>query len=986
MKNFLPLFLVLLFVRFNAQHENYYEKWYNADDSNLPQNTVKSIVKDKYGFLWLSTENGIVRFDGKNFITYEIQLPTIENRTLLIDGSAEDNWLFTFYFYNPGTIPAMIRNRSFSIVNKKDTANLRELKNYGDENAYKLVRDSSENVIKRKFHYFLNKNENYSLDNHRLFYNKGKKSQFIKVLKDHFYSKFFVLGDQLFYFRNSTVIERIDKNGLIKEYATGIGAKAADFDYFVNNANKQLLIRNNGRIYMVEYINGSVTYSLICDSKTLKGLSITCMYYDKPTKTLFVGTFSKGMLMVREKFIKAYSTPNGKTIFHALTDYNDREVITADGDIFGADGYKRSLPFKNNNTYGIVKLQKPGEFVLKSEHRIDLWSQNKNSTLLNFGIQSSVYTISGPHGDKIWISLDLKGQKLMGYIVIKEGKVIKEKFYNIKISVKGIGEISDHEILLATEKGLYLFDEKKMIRKMVMPNVNFRSINNNGDDLFWIQSYGKGLYLYKKGRMYSLPQKNNLLASVHSVIDDGLGYYWLSSNTGLFQVKKQQFVDAYLHGNPNVYIHKYTLTDGLMTSEFNGGSNINGLRKNGFIIFPSMDGLLYINTVRAFPVVSSEDYYIDRVSINEKEKIVRGILNLERNFGYVKIFVDYANFGNSGNEYIEYKIDDGKWLPLPDNGIININSLTKGKHTIHVRKLNNFSSVFSYKTLEINVQPAFWETAVFKLFLVIVVLLIFYTVYKIRLIRIQKETVILNARIEKRTTELKDTIRSLSKTREELYAQLYRQKKFVAAISHDIKSPLKFINLSAGILLENMQEDSHEKSAIHSINESSAQILEFIESTINYNKIFIYDNYQTKESIKLREFINQRFVIFKNTAAFKSLQIHNNIGRDDKVVSNPDVLSIVIHNILDNAIKYTDQGTIFIYTSESEGKRRLVIEDTGKGMSEEEVSKINASEESSGSRMGMKIIKDLLPLIDVSMKVISVIGKGTKVILIFNAN
>ncbi|WP_042722241.1 two-component regulator propeller domain-containing protein [Flavobacterium sp. B17] len=313
MKNFLPLFLVLLFVRFNAQHDNYYEKWYNADDSNLPQNTIKSIVKDKYGFLWLSTENGIVRFDGKNFITYDIQLPTIENRTLLIDGSAEDDWLFTFY--NPDTIPAMIRSRNFSIVNKKDTATLQELKVYGNENFYKLVKGNSERVLKKKYHYFINRNENYCLDNYRLFYNKGKKSRFIKDFKDYFFSAFFILGDQLFYLRNSSVIERIDKNGLIKEYPTGIGAKAADFEYFVNNANKQLLIRNNGRIYLVEYINGSVIFNLICDSETLKGLAMTCMYYDKSTKTLFIGTFSKGMLMIRKKFIRPIIRPMEKQFF-----------------------------------------------------------------------------------------------------------------------------------------------------------------------------------------------------------------------------------------------------------------------------------------------------------------------------------------------------------------------------------------------------------------------------------------------------------------------------------------------------------------------------------------------------------------------------------------------------------------------------------------------------------------------------------------------
>ncbi|UPQ77064.1 sensor histidine kinase [Chryseobacterium nepalense] len=170
---------------------------------------------------------------------------------------------------------------------------------------------------------------------------------------------------------------------------------------------------------------------------------------------------------------------------------------------------------------------------------------------------------------------------------------------------------------------------------------------------------------------------------------------------------------------------------------------------------------------------------------------------------------------------------------------------------------------------------------------------------------------------------------------------------------------------------------------IGSIKESSAQILEFIDSTINYNKIFIYDNHKTRENIMLRDFVFQRMRLFANTAEFKSIQIQNNIGKNDVLISNPDVLSIIIHNILDNAIKYTDQGFIYIYGITNECRYHLVIEDTGLGMSEEEISKLKQAEDFSGSRLGMKIVKELLPFIDVSFNIESKKGEGTKMILTF---
>lgn len=51
---------------------NYIEKWYSADSEHLPQNSVKNIVEDKFGFIWIATENGIVRFDGENFKNFNI--------------------------------------------------------------------------------------------------------------------------------------------------------------------------------------------------------------------------------------------------------------------------------------------------------------------------------------------------------------------------------------------------------------------------------------------------------------------------------------------------------------------------------------------------------------------------------------------------------------------------------------------------------------------------------------------------------------------------------------------------------------------------------------------------------------------------------------------------------------------------------------------------------------------------------------------------
>lgn len=63
-------FLVVVFLFFYLKGQNYTTKIYNVDNG-LPQNSIKDIIKDKYGFIWLSTEEGILRYDGSNFLQYK---------------------------------------------------------------------------------------------------------------------------------------------------------------------------------------------------------------------------------------------------------------------------------------------------------------------------------------------------------------------------------------------------------------------------------------------------------------------------------------------------------------------------------------------------------------------------------------------------------------------------------------------------------------------------------------------------------------------------------------------------------------------------------------------------------------------------------------------------------------------------------------------------------------------------------------------------
>lgn len=214
-------------------------------------------------------------------------------------------------------------------------------------------------------------------------------------------------------------------------------------------------------------------------------------------------------------------------------------MITGEGDIFNCNGYVKTFPFPNKDPYGILPLKNKTEFLLKSEHSLILYAQGQAKTIRNFGKNTVVRGISSTIGNKIWISLK-SDKDLIGYIIIENQKIIKEKFYAINVPVRGITQVNNDELLLAAHNGLYLFNEKKSTRKHLSKIELSEALTTMGIIFSGYKPMEKA-FIFIKTEKYTNHHKNTVLSAVHSVIDDGIGYYWLSSNKGLFQVKKRTF-------------------------------------------------------------------------------------------------------------------------------------------------------------------------------------------------------------------------------------------------------------------------------------------------------------------------------------------------------------------------------------------------------------------------------------------------------------
>lgn len=232
---------------------------------------------------------------------------------------------------------------------------------------------------------------------------------------------------------------------------------------------------------------------------------------------------------------------------------------------------------------------------------------------------------------------------------------------------------------------------------------------------------------------------------------------------------------------------------------------------------------------------------------------------------------------------------------------------------------------------------------------------------------------------------------SLSYMAGEIARQEDDQKKFVANVSHDFRSPLTSIR---GYLVA-MQDgtippEMHEKYLGIVINETD-------RLTKLTNELLTLNNLNTKGMLLDRTDFDINQVIRNVAESFGGTCIEKRIAielvlTDDKMVVNADMSKIqqVLYNLLDNAIKFShhDSG-IKIETTEKHSKVFVSVKDSGIGIPKEEQklvfdrfykSDASRGKDKKGTGLGLSIVKEIIKAHEENINVISTQGVGTEFI------
>jgi diguanylate cyclase (GGDEF)-like protein len=775
-----------------------FDSW--TTESGLPQNGLREITQTPDGYLWFTTFDGLVRFDGVKFTAF--------NKTNT-DGGIINNRFTGLYSDTDGTLYAttmedgiltIYRNGVFSSYTSEQVPghyiNLIEPDESGELRF--LVEDDGR--TSKSWYYLRNGKFEFSekQDNKNSKFVYHGKSGTVWTLSateiteslngkvtvyPHKFESFdstiqmFEDSEQGLWVGGKTLTYL--KKGKIDNFGEKDGFPAnSEFSSFRQETDGSIWFANGGRIAaglgLIRYQAGK--FENFGKKVGLSESSIFDVFYDREGIT-WLAT-NKGLNQLRRSIISGYSTGSGLNSSEVYPIYRDRQENILIGTTKGLNIYR-------NGKFESLNLKQSPKQQLEKENT---WQNDKMS------IQSLFEDSNG----KLWIGID-------GGIYIKgNGTEVELLEKTAGSHVSAINSDNSGNVWAATNRGLLQFKDYKFVAaystKDGLPNefmttilndskgrswfggygglseykdgkfINYtanegltgnhvRTIYEDDEGTLWIGTYDEGMSRFKNGQFVNYNESNGLYNNgVFAIQPDRKGNFWISSNRGIYRVKRQDlndFADGKINRITDV---DYGEEDGMLSTECNGGRQPASITdKDGKMWFPTQEGVAVVDSDAETSNPLPPPVVIENVTVDRKPMNFSHGIDIEAGQRNIEIHYTGLSLIKSDQIKFQYKLDghDSDWIAADTQRTAYYSYLPPGNYTFQVKAANS-DGIWNEKsaTVGINLKPFFYQTMSFYLLCVAFGSLCLFLIWQFSVYQLKSSERRLTKLVAERTAEL----------------------------------------------------------------------------------------------------------------------------------------------------------------------------------------------------------------------------------------